>query len=389
MYRRFVRICVVLALAGCDAGVVTRTVDDVAYIEITAPQTIGYQETATAAAATRAADGEVVSGIEVEWQSLDERIITVSGNGSITAARPGVATLVARVGTLSDSVEISVVTSNCPTPWVRAIDVDGNGFQGSLIWPGWMDHDNSEPGITKYSGTPFFWGAGVMFGTHSDSTLISYYYYVSNMSDFDIGGRVCQLSESPMHTLARLELSSLGRAGTPPVIPGLAVVQEQWAFGNTEDHGYVLFRYEFKNTRPSPIEGLSVGVISDFDVDGAANVGGFDPTTQTAYVMAPDSLSQPMVAGTVLIGSEVQTYVTAPPNSARPDRAGHYALLTHGVSLQPDPTVKDVKHVLAADPIDIYPGETEEVWFAFVVGADRTSFEANVAAARSMVETVR
>lgn len=60
----------VVALLGCDAEIMTRT-ENVAVIEIAAPETLGFQETATATAVTLDADGEPVSGVAIDWESSD------------------------------------------------------------------------------------------------------------------------------------------------------------------------------------------------------------------------------------------------------------------------------------------------------------------------------
>ena len=385
------RLCIALAivvLIGCDAGGATQISNSPASLEIVVPDTVGFQQTFTATAVALDQDGRVVPAADIEWRA-DERILGVTSDGSVTALRPGVGRLIARVGALADSVPISVVTSSCPPPYIQIIDVSGNGFHGSAVNGGWLDLDRSTSGHTEYNGVPFFWGAGVLLGTHPDSVLIGYNYHGYNISDFSSStSRVCRTGSGFMHTLARLEVNTAISPG-PPVIPGLVVVQEQFAYGNDEDHGYVLFRYEVTNTRPTPISDLHVGFISDFDVYNHLNIGGYDPVAQTAYVMSPDSLGEGVVAGTIVIGSDVTTYATTPVDGGIPDRADYFALLTRGTVMPERTAVQDVKQVVVPPSMTLAAGETRDVWFALVVGADSTRFMQNVDAARRQVELIQ
>lgn len=378
----------VVCLIGCDASEVTRTPNGPASLEIASPDTMGFEEVATATAVALDEVGQLISVDGIEW-SADERVISVNSSGSVTALRPGVGTLIARSGTLADSVLISVVTSNCQPPYAHPVDVSGNGFLGSFIYPGWMNRDISESGITNYNGTPTFYGAGVVFGVGPDSVMVGYHPDGPTSLDYRLHvSRVCRTSLAPMHTLARLEPNT-SISPTPPFIPGLVVVQEQFAYGNNEDHGYVLFRYEFSNASASSIQNLYVGFISDFDVYSHLNVGAFDESTQTAYVMSPDSINQKVVAGTTLIGSDIFTYEMTPVGAPFPSRADYYGLLTNGMAATGPSEIKDVKHIVASAPMELAPGETKDVWFALVVGADRGHFQQNVEAAHLKVETLR
>jgi RHS repeat-associated protein len=56
-------------------------------------------------------EGNVVHGVKAEWQSSDKTVVRVKRNGEATAGRAGSATLTARLGQISETVTVTVVSS--------------------------------------------------------------------------------------------------------------------------------------------------------------------------------------------------------------------------------------------------------------------------------------
>lgn len=66
-------------------------------------------ETVQLTAAVRDGNGQPVSGAVVAWSSSDETVATVSGAGLVTAVMNGVAAIIARAGSVSDTAMVTVM----------------------------------------------------------------------------------------------------------------------------------------------------------------------------------------------------------------------------------------------------------------------------------------
>ncbi|HWP69976.1 MAG TPA: Ig-like domain-containing protein, partial [Gemmatimonadaceae bacterium] len=98
--------------AGISVTVTPAPVVAVASIVVTSPNVVldpGQQTQATAT--LKDANGNVLTGRTVTWSSLDTSVVKVNANGLVTAVAGGTVAVMARSGTVSGSISISVKTT--------------------------------------------------------------------------------------------------------------------------------------------------------------------------------------------------------------------------------------------------------------------------------------
>jgi len=91
---------------GGDSNGPTGTL--VASVVINAPRNIALGKSVQFSAVALDQNGQIVIGATFEWSSSNTAIATVSSTGVVTGVAAGSATITARLGTISDSVEITV-----------------------------------------------------------------------------------------------------------------------------------------------------------------------------------------------------------------------------------------------------------------------------------------
>lgn len=100
----------VAAMAACSDGSTEPEV--VASIAVTPDATaLAVGETVTLSAVAADARGTGVAGVSFTWQSSNESVATVTGEGVATAVAPGTVTITASSGAASGSAIVSVLTA--------------------------------------------------------------------------------------------------------------------------------------------------------------------------------------------------------------------------------------------------------------------------------------
>lgn len=379
--RRFAGGILMLLAAACGDDPVTPTAADVAGIRFEVrvdTLELGMSAIAEAEAITRR--NRVVPDIPLTWSSSHPDIVRVNASGELQALRPGYASIRASFGSVAaDSFPLIVTTDSC---FLQELVRQLHGFWGTFIQSGFTRNAETASGSTEYYGVPAFWGSGFAFSTGPDTVVLGY-DYSSSSSDFKSG--VCTLSADPLHTAALLRPDPRRNA---PMPAGLVIVQDQYAYYDVPNRDYLLFRYTFTNTRPTPVTDLRAGAVADFDLYvPETNVGSFDETLQAAVAVSKDSLTNRITGGMALADGVVVSY-RGPPAGQVPERTEYHDLLSAGI-VNPGPSqAQDVRQVLGLAPVTLGAGETWSFWYILAAGADRAGFEAALAAARAKIAVI-
>jgi len=126
----------VTATSGAASGSAAVRVEQVAARLNAVPQDVSFAavgDTARLSATVYDANGREVAGATVEWSSSDSGVATVSDGGLVTAASNGTAEIVAASGTATDTVAVSVDSTD------RGILA---AFYHAAGGPSWRHSDN-------------------------------------------------------------------------------------------------------------------------------------------------------------------------------------------------------------------------------------------------------
>jgi len=99
-----------LALAACESGG-PASPEEVAEVRIlSGSQAVTVRVDATVKLEARGFDagGRVVSGLTIDWQSLDPDVAEVDGTGRVKGLAPGEARIVATMGAFADTAQVRV-----------------------------------------------------------------------------------------------------------------------------------------------------------------------------------------------------------------------------------------------------------------------------------------
>lgn len=247
---------------------------------------------------------------------------------------------------------------------------------------------NGSAGQTFFQGTQVIFGGGPLYGTSSADVLVGY-NSATTRSAFT-HGPVCVDRTTPfLHTVASLVPAA---AGAGPA--GLLVTQESFAYPSAPDNAYVLFKYTFTNVGTAPIAGFYSGWLADWDIfyDGSPGTDRvrYDAGLGLGEATEFDTLTYPAILAIVPMGLSGPFSFTGWPNGADPHTgndfttaAAYFPLLAGGVNPAVPQFPTDIREMMGLAPVTLGAGQTTVAYFALVGGANRTAFEANVAAARA------
>jgi hypothetical protein len=153
---RLAFFCLTLSALACSDSVPTEPGNGtdpaaIASVNVTGPaEPLRVGETAQLSATVKNSEGVVVQGATLEWASSDDDVASVTASGLVTALAPGEATVQAKVGGRSGSLEIEVTAQPVPPlpppppagsrgaiayvqdDELRLIEPDGSGDR--LVW---------------------------------------------------------------------------------------------------------------------------------------------------------------------------------------------------------------------------------------------------------------
>jgi hypothetical protein len=366
-----------IALTGCndDPSSVNRTVADIQIMGVS--DSIDFDSTWVATATVTNVDG-VPLDLPITWSSSDPEILGVASDGTVRGLRPGGAYLRASSGGRTDSLRIGVSLASCRT--LGIFGEVGSNFRWAWVLPGSLENAHGTP--MQYMETNALYAGGIAVGTTADTTLVAMYPAGGN-SDFE--GFVCN---SPSDGAASHLVAVVQPRSNQPSIPGLRIVQDFFAYDTPSLDDFVITAYTFSNQGGVPISDLTVGYTADFDLYSSTNVASFDPATNAMDVIAPDSITNPIVTGVVFVDDAITSYRSYTLGGME-TRQTIYGYMTGGMAGPNRTTPGDVRQVAAIAPFDLQPGETRTVWIAIVGGENRSAFNQHVEQAKAWVALIR
>lgn len=132
------------------------------------------------------------------WTSSEESIVTVDGEGTVTAVAEGEATVTATLGGVEAACKVTV----------RDKAANGSSAAGS-------GSDSAAPAATAYGAIPFSLAAGTLEWWHIDSTDDAYWATLENINAYRAAVGVAPLSvDSGLSQIAYTRTLDMVRAGT-------------------------------------------------------------------------------------------------------------------------------------------------------------------------------
>ena len=172
----------------------------------------------------------------------------------------------------------------------------------------------------------------------------------------------------------------------------VAVHQQTYAYVDDVHDDYIVARYTIRNTGGSALDGVRVGWFCDWDIDGGTfdtNRTGFDATRALGWARDTGDGPSTWVGIQVLNALGATSYRGIWNDAAMSIDWGVYDGFTDsekwdclaGGIVHPEVGPGDVSNAIATGPFDIAPGDSIEVGFAFLGGADLPSLQAHADAA--------
>lgn len=149
------------------------------------------------------AEPEEVDVSAVVWTSSDESIVTVDGEGTVTAVAEGEATVTATLGGVEVTCEVTVS------------DKSASGSSGGGASASSSGNSSSTSNSTAYGAIPFSLAAGTQEWWHIDSTDDAYWATLENINAYRAAVGVAPLSvDSGLSQIAYTRTLDMVRAGT-------------------------------------------------------------------------------------------------------------------------------------------------------------------------------
>lgn len=250
-----------------------------------------------------------------------------------------------------------------------------------------------------FQGTGVLFAGGVLYGTSSADVMVGYNTATARSSFTP--GPICVDRTTPFVHMA----AALVSAGVDMGPSGLRVTQESYAYPGAPDDGYVLLKYTFTNTTSAPIVNFYSGWLADWDIyyhSVDSNRVRYDAELGLGEATEWDTLAYPAIMAIVPMGPSGAFSFVGWKNANFIDQTGvdphtgsgrtlsdyttgsYFPLLAGGINLAVPQQPRDIREMMGLAPLTIPAGQSTVAYFALVGGANRTQFEANVAAARAM-----
>ncbi len=173
-----------------------------------------------------------------------------------------------------------------------------------------------------------------------------------------------------------------------PIPKGLTMTQESWAWANPPYDDFVIMRYIVGNAGTDAINGLYLGPYMDYDVgighDAYNNWAGVDAERNLVYMWYNEL--NPYVGIKLLEGEPSNITIMSNPTYVWPtiDLADTTAFkfLSGELSFQEAENDTDYSVLVSAGPLDLSPGDSVIVAFAFLGGENLTDLLTNADAAQ-------
>lgn len=183
--------------------------------------------------------------------------------------------------------------------------------------------------------------------------------------------------------LADTEVRASFSDANAPNPPGVEVTHEVFGWDAAPDDKFLLVRVVLKNTEVLPLNNLYTGFFADWDLGDPGNDNtGYDPQQRMAYAYGDDEQGQDRHTGIVLLSEDVDPHAWGSTvlGYAWTDSA-HYRAISSGTD-SAEVLNNDIIQHMGAGPLQLFPTQTDTLYFAFVAGNDFQDLQAAAQAAR-------
>lgn len=159
---------------------------------------------------------------------------------------------------------------------------------------------------------------------------------------------------------------------------GVGIVQQSHSKSTSPDAGYVIMEYEISNNSGTTLNGIYVGLTTDWDVSIFSDLGGYDAQRKLSYAYG-GTVNTNYYGITPLTGNiSGHAHWTAPGGDSG-DSVLYYRMTT---SSDPPTTPGDVRAIIATGPYILQPGQRQLVAFAIIGGTNLANLQQNADAAK-------
>lgn len=251
------------------------------------------------------------------------------------------------------------------------------------------------------SGSNNLYEMGLVVGTDADHVSDAVRGVLLNVADYDFAvepdGDVVFMepgSKAAQESYCRFNDS---RAGAPI---GVTVSQHSFAFADSPDDDYVMIVYRVFNTSGSLIEGLRIGILTDWDWPfGGASAGsrdrvGFSASSNTGYMYTSDSIADPDYRGIAILNDFGASAFRAINNDTYLwdgngfTNSEKWTFLSGGIVSTSTYLHPDHSCMIGAGPFDISAGDSVEVAFALIGASSTNSLTATAVQAKLVYDTL-
>ena len=276
------------------------------------------------------------------------------------------------------------------------IDIHANRIATSITGNGRVGYSDSGRTLGQgfvYNGSSMLYESSLMIGNSSTR--------VSNNARSGSDGSYDEHFMKRVHVkkVANQKAAFEGRSefddsgNTNPL--NIYVKHSQIAYAAAPDDKYTIVKYQVKNTGPSQLDGLYIGLFTDFDVsnNGTTDITSYDATNRMGYIYGQAGGSP--YAGVKLLSKDAQSayyplsyYVSGGPlqMDGSFSIAGKYETLSSGIKSsglgQGSASGYDVSFVLGQGPYSIPVNDSVEVAFAFIGGDSLDDIQSSASAAQ-------
>jgi len=251
------------------------------------------------------------------------------------------------------------------------------------------------------SGQNNLFDMGLLVGTDADHVSDAVRHVLLNVADYDFAvepdGDVVFMepgSKAAQESYCKFNDS---RAEAPI---GVTVSQHSFAFADSPDDDYIMIVYRVFNTSGSLIEGLRIGILSDWDWPfGGTSAGsrdrvGFSASSNTGFMYTSDSIANPDYRGIAILNDfgasafraiNNDTYLWDGDGFSNSEK---WTFLSGGINASSIYLKPDHSCLIGGGPFDISAGDSVEVAFALIGASSKNSLTATAVQAKLVYDTL-
>ena len=163
---------------------------------------------------------------------------------------------------------------------------------------------------------------------------------------------------------------------------GVSIIQRSHSKSTSPDENYVIMDYEIINNSGSDLNGIYIGLATDWDVgDPPTNLGGYDVDRKFSYIYEQDGVNNPNYYGVVALTGEISGHTSWVLGSG--SDSDDYELYNRMITSN-DESLEypgDQRTIISVGPYNIPASGSVRAMFALLGGTDLTDLQTNADAA--------